>query len=422
MARAKRQNYSIFSLARHALTGHLGWRRTFGGRPLRKQYDVVIVGGGGHGLATAYYLAKNHGINNVAVLERGWLGGGNTGRNTTMIRSDYLLPENTDLKEFSLKLWEGLSAELNFNVMVSQRGYLDLAISEGDLEALTTRANAIRLRGIDCELLDLSQVREICPELDTRSDTRYPILGALYQARGGIARHDAVAWGYARGAHELGVDIFENCGVEDFIISDNRVHGVKTAQGDVMAGQVLVSVAGSSSLMAAKAGFTLPLETLPAQAFVSESLKPVINQVINFNMGWAFINQSDKGELVMGGHLEPYNGYVQRGGFDRVENVVARLVTLFPFLSRVRIMRTWAGIADVSMDYSPILGPTPVDGLLFNCGWGYGGFKATPASGWLMADGIANDRMHPLSQPFALSRFREGCVVDESGSGPYPTG
>jgi sarcosine oxidase subunit beta len=416
------QGYSIFNLARHALSGHLGWKRNFGGRPLRKHYDVVIVGGGGHGLATAYYLAKNHGISNVAVLERGYLGGGNTGRNTTMIRSDYLLPENSDFKEFSLQLWEGLSAELNFNVMVSQRGYLDLACSEGDIEAYTTRANSTRLRGIDCEILDVQEVKKICPELDVRPNTRYPIHGALYQARGGIARHDAVAWGYARGAHNLGVDIFENCGVEDFIINNNRVGGVKTALGDVLAGQILVAVAGSSSLMAAKAGFTLPVETVPAQAMVSESLKPVINQVVNFNYGFAFINQSDKGELVMGGHLEPYNGYVQRGGFDRIESVISRLITMFPFLSRVRIMRTWAGIADISMDYSPILGPTPVDGLLFNCGWGYGGFKATPASGWLMADSIANDRMHPLSQPFALSRFRDGYVVDESGGGPHPTG
>jgi sarcosine oxidase subunit beta len=415
------QKYSIFNLFRHALTGHAGWNRNFGGRPLRKHYDVVIVGGGGHGLATAYYLAKNHGINKVAVLERGYLGGGNTGRNTTMIRSDYLLPENSDFKEFSLQLWEGLSEELNFNVMVSQRGYLDLACSEGDIEYLTMRANSIRLRGIDCEVLDVNGVKEICPELDVRRDTRYPIHGALYQARGGIARHDAVAWGYARGAHDLGVDIFENCGVEDFIIENNRAGGVRTAQGDVLADRVLVSVAGSSSLLAAKAGFSLPLETVPAQAFVSESLKPVINQVVNFNMGYAFINQSDKGELVMGGNLEPYNGYVQRGGFERIENVVSRLITMFPFLSRVRIMRTWAGIADVSMDRSPILGPTPVDGLLFNCGWGYTGFKATPASGWLMADSIANDRMHSLSQPFALSRFRDGHIVEEGGTGPYPT-
>jgi len=415
------QNYSIFNLARHALKGHLGWNRNFGGRPLRKHYDVVIVGGGGHGLATAYYLAKNHGISNVAVLERGYLGGGNTGRNTTMIRSDYLLPENSDFKEFSLQLWEGLSAELNFNIMVSQRGYLDLACSEGDIEYLTMRANSIKLRGIDCEILDVSGVKKICPELDVRTNTRYPIHGALYQARGGIARHDAVAWGYARGAHNLGVDIFENCRVDDFIINKNRVDGVKTAQGDVLAGQVLVTVAGSSSLMAAKAGFRLPIETVPAQASVSESLKPVINQVINFNMGSAFINQSDKGELVMGGNLEPYNGYAQRGGFDRVESVMSRLITLFPFLSRVRLMRTWAGIADVSMDRSPILGPTPVDGLLFNCGWGYTGFKATPASGWLMAHNIANGHVHKLSEPFVLSRFRDGYIVEEGGTGPYPT-
>ena len=267
------QNYSIFNLLKHAFTGHVGWNRAFGGTPLRKHYDVVIVGGGGHGLATAYYLAKNHGISNVAVLERGYLGGGNTGRNTTMIRSDYLLPQNSDFKEFSLQLWEGLSAELNFNVMVSQRGYIDLACSEGDLEAMAERANSVRLRGIDCEILDVPALKKICPELDVRPDTRYPIHGAFYQARGGIARHDAVAWGYARGAHNLGVDIFENCGVDDFIIHNNRVGGVKTAQGDVLAGQVLVAVAGSSGRMAAKAGFSLPIETVPALAMVSESLK-----------------------------------------------------------------------------------------------------------------------------------------------------
>ncbi len=415
------QNYSIFSLAKHALTSHLKWSRTFGGRPLRKHYDVVIVGGGGHGLATAYYLAKNHGITNVAVLERGWLGGGNTGRNTTMIRSDYLLPQNSDFKEFSLQLWEGLSDELNFNVMVSQRGYLDLACSDSDIDSFSTRANSLRLRGIDCEILTVQQLKKICPELNVSNNSRYPIQGAFYQARGGIARHDAVAWGYARGAHDLGVDIFENCEVNDFIIDNNRVGGVKTARGDVLTRQVLINVAGSTSLMAAKAGFTLPLETLPAQAFVSESLKPIINQVINFNLGWAFINQSDKGELVMGGHIEPYNGYVQRGGFARIENTVSRLITMFPFLSRVRIMRTWAGIVDIPMDRSPILGPTPVDGLLLNCGWGYSGFKATPASGWCMADSIANGRTHPLSEPFALSRFRDGYSVDEGSTGPQPT-
>ncbi|MBT4890842.1 MAG: sarcosine oxidase subunit beta family protein [Rhodospirillales bacterium] len=415
------QQYSILNLAKHALSGHMRWSRTFGGRKLRKRYDVIIVGGGGHGLATAYYLAKNYGITNVAVLEKGWLGGGNTGRNTTMVRSDYLLPANADFKEFSLQLWEELSQKLNYNVMLSQRGYVSLACSDAEMEAKTQQANALRLRGIDCNILNIDELKKVCPELDVRQNTRYPIQGALYQARGGIARHDAVAWGYARGAHNKGIDIFENCGVEDFIINNNRVSGVKTAKGDIMADTVVVSVAGSSGLMAAKAGFTLPIETLSAQAFVSESLKPIINQVVSFDTGYAFINQSDKGELVMGGHMEPHNGYHQRGGFDRIENTLSTLVTLFPFLSRVRIMRTWGGMVDNSMDGAPILGDTPVERLLFNSGWGYTGFKATPASGWTMAHHIATGEPHDLSEPFKLSRFRDGSLVDEHGTGPYPT-
>lgn len=415
------QKYSVFSLARHALSGHREWRRNFGGRPLKKSYDVLIVGAGGHGLATAYYLAKNHGITNVAVLEKGWLGGGNTARNTTMIRSDYLTPANADFKEFSLKLWEGLSAELNFNVMFSQRGYIDLAHSDGQMEHFIRRANTMQKRGIDADILTVPELARHLPEIDLSRSARYPVHGALYQARGGTARHDAVAWGYARAAHDLGVDIFENCDVQDFQIHNGRVAGVVTSQGQVTANIVMVSVAGHSSLMAAKAGFTLPLESFPVQAFVSEPLKPIINTVVNFNMGLAYINQSDKGELVMGGGIEPRNGYLPRGGFDRIEEVVSRMVAIFPFLSRVRLMRTWAGIADIPMDGSPLLGETPVEGLLFNCGWGYAGFKATPAAGWTMADSIANGRPHPLAEPFALSRFREGYTHDEGGVGPTPS-
>lgn len=415
------QRYSLLNLTRHALSGHGLWKRAFGARPLGKTYDVVIVGGGGHGLATAYYLAKNHGITNVAVLEKNWLGGGNTARNTTMIRSDYLTPANADFKEFSLKLWEGLSRELNFNVMFSQRGYYDLAHSDGQMDHFRRRANTMRSRGIDADILDLDELTARLPQLNVSSQARYPVHGALYQARGGTARHDAVAWGYARAAHGKGVDIIENCGVEDFVVENGRVTGVVTTQGTVSAAKVLVSVAGHSSLLATKAGFRLPLESLPVQAFVSEPLKPTIDTVINYNMGLAYINQTDKGELVMGGASEGRNGYLSRGGFNRIEDVVSRIIAMFPSLSRVRLMRSWAGIADIPMDGSPILGETPVEGLLFNCGWGYAGFKATPASGWTMADTIANDRPHPLTEPFSLERFADGVVHDEGGVGPTPS-
>ncbi len=415
------QKYSLFNLSRHAMSGHRRWRRAFGGRTLKNRYDVVIVGGGGHGLATAYYLAKNHGISNVAVLEKSWLGGGNTARNTTMIRSDYLTVPNSDFKEFALKLWEGLTDELNFNVMFSQRGYFDLAHSDGQLEHFIRRANAMRLRGIDAEILNLEQLKKRLPQLDVSPLARYPIHGALYQARAGTARHDAIAWGYARGAHNLGVDIFENCAVQDFMIQNNRVTAVQTDQGLISADTIVVSVAGRSSLLAAKAGFTLPLESIPIQAFVSEPLKPVLDTVINFNMGLTYLSQSDKGELVIGGGVEPRSGYLPRGGFERIEDAVSRALCMFPFLSRVRLMRTWGGIADIPMDGSPILGITPVDKLLFNCGWGYSGFKATPASGWTMAASIANGKMHHLSEPFALSRFRDGATVDEGGVGPAPS-
>jgi methylglutamate dehydrogenase subunit A len=415
------QRYSILNLARHALNSHRDWRRNFGARPLKKTYDVVIVGGGGHGLATAYYLAKNHGITNVAVLEKGWLGGGNTARNTTMIRSDYLTEANAAYKEFALQLWEGLSADLNFNVMFSQRGYYDLAHSDGQMENFTLRANTMRHRGIDAEILNVDQLATHLPKMDLSPVTRYPIHGALYQARGGTARHDAVAWGYARAAHDLGVDIFEHCGVDEFRMDGHQVTGVTTPKGPVSAGTVLVSVAGHSSLVAAKAGLKLPLESLPVQAFVSEPLKPVIDTVINFNMGLAYINQTDKGELVMGGGLEPRNGYLPRGGFDRIEDVISRMITIFPFLSRVRLMRTWAGIADIPMDGSPLLGQSEIGNLLFNCGWGYAGFKATPAAGYTMADTIAHARPHPLAAPFALDRFRDGITHDEGGVGPTPS-
>ncbi len=415
------QRYSLLSLARHALHDHRDWRRNFGGRPLKSAYDVVIVGGGGHGLATAYYLAKNHGINNVAVVEKSWLGGGNTARNTTMIRSDYLTKANAEYKEFALKLWENLSAELNFNVMFSQRGYIDLAHSDGQMENFTWRANTMRHRGIDAEILNVDQLARLLPEIDVSPATRYPIHGALYQSRGGTARHDAVAWGYARAAHDLGVDIFEHCGVDGFKIDGHRVTGVNTSQGHVSADTVVVSVAGHSSLLAAKAGIKLPLESFPVQAFISEPLKPVINTVINFNMGLAYINQTDKGELVMGGGLEPRNGYLPRGGFDRIEDVVSRIITIFPSLSRVRLMRTWAGIADIPMDGSPLLGESVVKNMLFNCGWGYAGFKATPAAGWTMAATVADGKPHPLAAPFSLSRFHDGYSHDEGGVGPTPS-
>jgi sarcosine oxidase subunit beta len=408
--------YSIFSLARNALNYHEDWQQVWRSPDPKPEYEVVIVGGGGHGLATAYYLAKEHGITNVAVLEKGWLGGGNTGRNTTIVRSNYLWDESAAIYEHSLKLWEGLSQELNFNVMFSQRGVMNLAHNQHELRELHRRVNAIRLNGIDSEVLDAEQVKAYCPILNTSPTARYPVLGASLQRRGGTARHDAVAWGYARAADARGVDIIQNCEVTGFRISNGRVQGVETTRGAIGAKKVACVTAGHSSVMAALAGFRLPIESHPLQALVSEPVKPILDCVVMSPAVHVYVSQSDKGELVLGAGIDHYNSYAQRGSPIIIENQLNALTELFPIFGRLRMLRQWGGIVDVCPDASPIIGKTPVEGLYFNCGWGTGGFKATPGSGWVFAYTIAQDRPHPLNAPFGLERFVSGYLVDEHGA------
>jgi heterotetrameric sarcosine oxidase beta subunit len=412
--------YSIFSLARNAISYHQRWPRAWRSPPPKPAYDVIIIGGGGHGLASAYYLAKNHGVSSVAVLEKGWLGLGNTGRNTTIVRSNYFLEPNAHFYEHSLKLWEGLSRELNFNVMFSQRGVLNLAHSDAQLDAYTRRGNAMRLNGIDAELLGREEVQAMAPLLDCSARARFPIYGGLLQPRGGNARHDAVAWGYARAADARGVDLIQQCEVIGIRTQGNRVLGVETTRGYIAAKKIGLAVAGHTGQLAAMAGLRLPVETHVLQAMVSEPVKPVLDTVVTSGAAHCYISQSDKGELVMGGDLDFYNSYAQRGNLPALENVARAVLALFPAFSRLRILRTWGGVMDMSMDGSPIIAKTPVKGLYINGGWCYGGFKATPASGWVFAHTIANDEPHPLNAAFTLDRFHRGATIDEKGAGPYP--
>ena len=408
------QRYSIFTLARNALSNHENWQAVWRSPDPKPAYAVVIVGGGGHGLATAYSLAREHGIRDVAVLEKGWLGGGNTGRNTSVVRSNYLLPESAALYDHAVKLWEGLSAELNYNVMFSQRGLLHLAHSEHDLQEVGRRIHAIRMHGVDSEFLTPAQVREWVPFINLHC--RFPVRGALLQRRGGTARHDAVAWGFARAADARGVDIIQNCEVTGFRIEGGTVKGVETAKGRIEAETVGVVVAGHSGVLAERAGFRLPVESVPLQALVSEPLKPVMDCVVLSNTIHAYLSQSDKGELVIGGGSDPHVSYSQRGGFHEVDNMLSAIVELYPIFSRVKMMRQWAGIVDITPDRSPILTSTPVRNLWINGGWGTGGFKATPASGQLFARMLAEGGHNAIIAPFDLGRFESGALVDEGAA------
>jgi heterotetrameric sarcosine oxidase beta subunit len=411
--------YSIFSLLANALTGHKRWQPAWRDAAPKPNYDVIIIGGGGHGLATAHYLAKVHGITNVAVLEKGWIGSGNVGRNTTIVRSNYLLPGNIPLYELSMQLWEGLEQDINYNAMVSQRGVLNLFHSDAQRDAYARRGNAMRMHGIDAELLDKAAVKKLLPYANF-DDARFPIQGGLLQKRGGTVRHDAVAWGYARAASDAGVDVIQNCEVTGFRIEGGKVLGVETSRGYIGANKVGMAVAGSSSRVAAMAGMRLPIESHVLQAFVTEGLKPLLDGVVTFGAGHFYVSQSDKGGLVFGGDIDGYNSYAQRGNLPVVEDVCEGGMALLPMIGRVRLLRSWGGIMDMSMDGSPIIDKTPVEGLYLNAGWCYGGFKATPGSGFTFAHLIAQDRPHEAATALRLDRFETGHIIDEKGQGAQP--
>ncbi len=414
------RRFSALGLLRAGLEGQAGWPRHWRDPEPAKHYDVIIIGGGGHGLATAYYLAKTHGLRSVAVLEKAWIGGGNTGRNTTIVRSNYRQPQLQRLLEYSLKTWETLSDELNYNLMFSQRGALFLGHSDADMTRLAERGDALRSAGIDADLMSREAVRRLAPCLDISTGARFPIYGGLIQKRGGTARHDAVAWGFARAADELGVDVIQNCEVTGFVFGGGRVIGVETTRGAIGADRVGICVAGSSGLVAGLAGLKLPIESHCLQAFVSEPIKPMLDTVIMSQSIHAYISQSDKGEMVVGGDPDHYPTYAQRGSPHRIEEVAAQALSLIPAMSRLRMLRCWAGTTDMSFDGSPIISATPVEGLYLNGGWCYGGFKATPGSGRLYAHLLATGVPHGIAAPFSLDRFAQGATIDEAGAGPAP--
>jgi methylglutamate dehydrogenase subunit A len=412
--------YSILTVISQAMSGQKGWTPAWRDPSPKAAYEVVIVGGGGHGLATAYYLAKEHGLTEVAVVEKGWLGSGNIGRNTTIVRSNYGLDGNIPFYEWSLKLWEGLESDLNYNVMMSQRGVLNLIHSDAQRDAAIRRGNAMRLHGVDGDYLTRDQLRPMLPFLDF-DNSRFPIQGGLLQRRGGTARHDAVAWGYARAADQRGVDIVQNCEVTAIRVNGlGRVEGVETSRGFIGARKVGLACAGNSSRVAAMAGLRLPIESHVLQAFVSEALKPMLPNVITFGAGHFYISQSDKGGLVFGGDIDGYNSYAQRGNMPIIEDVMAEGISMIPAMSRLRMLRSWGGIMDMSMDGSPIIDKTSVAGLYLNCGWCIGGFKATPASGWCFAHTIARDEPHAFNAAYRLDRFATGHLIDERGAGAFP--
>ncbi|MBZ0259515.1 MAG: sarcosine oxidase subunit beta family protein [Hyphomicrobiales bacterium] len=413
-------HYSAFSLVKNAFSKNRNWSRAWNDAVPNAGYDVIIVGGGGHGLATAYYLAKEHRISNVAVIEKGYIGGGNTGRNTTIVRSNYMIEGNTQFYEKSMTLWEGLSRELNYNVMFSQRGQINLCHTPAQMDAAAQRGNIMRLNGIDAELLSREDLQRKIPILDYSPSARFPIHGGLWQQRAGTARHDAVAWGYARAASTRGVDIIQGCEVTSFIREGSRIIGVRTTRGEIRAPKVGLAVAGHTGHLGAMAGLTLPIETHVLQAFVTEAIKPVLDVVVSFGAVHFYVSQSDKGGLVMGGDLDGHNSYGQRGDLPIIEETMAAAKSLIPLVSRLRLVRHWSGVMDMTMDGSPIICKSPIDGLYINGGWCYGGFKATPASGWCFAHTIASDRPHQLNERFTLDRFHRGYQMDEKGMGPTP--
>ncbi len=381
----------------------------------KKSYDVIIVGGGGHGLGTAYYLAKEHGFKNIAVIEKGWLGCGNTGRNTTIIRSNYLWDESALLYDHSLKLWENLSENLNYNVMFSQRGVLNLAHNEHDIKEIKRRMCANRLNGLDSRWIGTSEIKKLVPIMNT-DNLRYPVLGASYQPRGGVARHDAVAWGFAMRSDEMGVDIIQNCEVKGIRTKNGEVDGVETSRGFIESKKIGIVASGHTSILAATAGVKLPLQSRPLQALVSEPIKPVINTVVMSNAVHAYVSQSDKGELVIGAGTDGYNSFTQRGGYDVIEETIRAIVELYPIFGKMKMLRQWGGIVDICPDASPIISKCDIKGLYFNCGWGTGGFKATPGSANVFAYTIANDNPHKINAAFSLDRFVTGRLIDEHGA------